>query len=129
MKNNTKPIVSHIKTFDSICYYKNKSNNITKLDKRAIKGVLVGFNYPIYKVFSLETKKCLWVRDIHIIESSFIKSNEDITFDNKYMEVSLTTPVRVTTLVVNSGSVPSLKLPSLSSYRHPDCFRLISYYG
>lgn len=93
MKNNQKPNISSIRTFGSICFYKNKGNHITKLDKRAIKGVLVGFNHPLYKVYSLETKRCLWVRDIKIIENSFHKGdNQNITADKQHMEIYLNSP-------------------------------------
>jgi hypothetical protein len=42
VKYKAKPNIENIVTFGSICYYKNKGNNITKLDPRGNKGIIVG---------------------------------------------------------------------------------------
>ncbi|POS82168.1 hypothetical protein EPUL_005540, partial [Erysiphe pulchra] len=93
VKNDQKPDISHIQTFGSICFYKNKGNNIKKLDDRALKGILIGFNERLYKVFDINSKECIWVRDIHILENKFINDTDrinqnDVSKEN-YVEMSL----------------------------------------
>ena len=78
-KYGAKPDISNIKTFGSICYYKNKGSSLTKLDDKAIKGVLVGFHENLYKVYNTQTKKCFWVRDIHILDNNFVTSDDSTT--------------------------------------------------
>ncbi|POS82922.1 hypothetical protein EPUL_004255 [Erysiphe pulchra] len=63
-KYNRKPDITNIKTFGSICYYKNKGNLVRKLDDKAIKGVLVGFNDALYKVYNFDIKKCIWTTEV-----------------------------------------------------------------
>lgn len=75
MKHSKKPDISHIRTFGSLAFYKAKGNHVKKLDDRVHKGVLVGFNEPLYKVYDISIKKCVWVRDIHIMENKFVKSD------------------------------------------------------
>lgn len=74
IKYGHKPNIAHIKTFGSICYYKNKGNHLKKLDEKAIQGVLVGFNNNLYKVYNPVTRRSLWSRDVHIMENKFLKS-------------------------------------------------------
>ncbi|KAI0992610.1 hypothetical protein K3495_g15575, partial [Podosphaera aphanis] len=73
LKYGKKPDISRIKTFGSICYYKNKGNNIKKLDDKALKGILVRFDESLYKVYNPNLRKCIWVRDIHILENKFLE--------------------------------------------------------
>ena len=51
--------ITYIKTFRSICFYKNKKNYITKLELKANKAILIGFNYLLYKVLDVINKKAL----------------------------------------------------------------------
>ncbi|KAI0992283.1 hypothetical protein K3495_g15903, partial [Podosphaera aphanis] len=78
MKNQTKPDISKIRVFGSVCYYKAKGNNLKKLDPKAYQGILVGFNENIFKIFNPETKKSIWVRDIHIIENQFLTEKTEL---------------------------------------------------
>ena len=50
LRYNKKPDIYHIKIFGLICYYKIKKNYIIKLEPEANKAILIGFNYPLYKV-------------------------------------------------------------------------------
>ena len=88
-KNNLKPDISHIRTFGSMCFYKNKGNNIKKLDDKALKGILIGFNDRLYKVFDISARKCIWVRDIHIMENKFVNLDENKPKADHFVEIPL----------------------------------------
>lgn len=70
-KNNEKPTISNITTFGSICFYKNKGPKVEKLDPRGIKGIVLGVNDNIYKIYNPTTNKYLFSRDIIILENQF----------------------------------------------------------
>ena len=89
-KYNKQPDISNIRTFGSVCFYKNKGNHVRKLDDKAIKGILVGFNDSLYKVYNLETKKTIWVRDIHIMENKFLNWDSSTTSQDSVNLESLT---------------------------------------
>ena len=89
LKHGRKPDISKIKTFGSVCYYKNKGNNIKKLDDKAIKGILVGFNDSLYKVYNPGMKKCIWARDVHILENKFIQNPSQLDPPNNGVAVKL----------------------------------------
>ena len=59
-KNGLKPILNNIRVFGSLCYYKVNSP-LHKLDKKARKGVIIGFGKEanIYKVFDILNKKAI----------------------------------------------------------------------
>ena len=59
LRYNKIPDITYIKTFGSIYFYKNKKNYITKLELKANKVILIRFNYPLYKVLNIITKKAL----------------------------------------------------------------------
>jgi Reverse transcriptase (RNA-dependent DNA polymerase)/gag-polypeptide of LTR copia-type/Integrase core domain/GAG-pre-integrase domain len=88
-KYNKKPNITNIRTFGSIIYYKNKGNNIKKLDIRANKGILIGYNENIYKIWDIIKKKVIWSKDIKIIENQFINNNLDILETNKDIELDV----------------------------------------
>ena len=91
LKYNQKPNISNIRTFGSIAFYKLKSNKVKKLDIKANKGILIGFNENIYKIWDLELNKAIWVRDIRILENKFINTNNkiDILDINTSIEIEL----------------------------------------
>ena len=72
VKYNRKPDISNIRTFGSICYYKNKQTGLKKLDAKANKAILIGYGESLYKVWDLEHKRAIWTRDIKILENTFI---------------------------------------------------------
>lgn len=76
MKYGEKPNISNLKTFGSMTFFKNKGNHIKKLDDKALRGILVGFNENLCKIFNPSTRKCLWSRDFHILENKFYNFNE-----------------------------------------------------
>ncbi|POS81770.1 hypothetical protein EPUL_006531, partial [Erysiphe pulchra] len=79
-------------------------NHIKKLDDKAIKGILVGYNDALYKVYTLELKKCIWVRDIHVMENKFI--NWDITSSTVETEQTII-PIDIRQQIDKSNSGPN----------------------
>jgi hypothetical protein len=77
LKYNTKPDISNIRVWGSIAYYKNKGNNIKKLDPRANKGLLIGYGQNQYRIWDIELKRPIWSRDVKILENNFINSNKN----------------------------------------------------
>jgi len=55
---NKKPNLNNIKIWGSIAYYLNKTQTI-KLEPRAKKAILVGFNNINYKVLDLKTYRII----------------------------------------------------------------------
>ena len=93
MKYGSKPDISNIKTFGSICYYKNKGPNIKKLDDKALKGVLVGYHENLYKVYNAQTQRCNWVRDIHILDNKFnARETTESKIPNKFISIHTYVP-------------------------------------
>jgi len=72
-KNQRLPVVDNIRTFGSVCYYKDNSQKV-KLDPRGHKAILVGYGQEahLYKVYDLKKKKSLWSRDVKIFEGEFL---------------------------------------------------------
>ena len=78
---NKKPIYNYIRIWGSIAYYKDKTQ-ITKLEPRAKKAILIGFsNFNSYKLLNPENNKIFWARDIKILENNFIV-NKNIQNNN-----------------------------------------------
>ena len=65
---NKKPNLNNIKIQGSITYYLNKIQT-TKLEPRAKKAILVGFNNINYKVLDLKIYRIIQTRDIKILEN------------------------------------------------------------
>ena len=86
-KNGELPNIGNIKVFGSLVYFKRKGlNNVTKLDKRGILGILIGYgtNSSHYKIQDLENNKAIWTRDLYIIENRFLKpNNSNITANTR----------------------------------------------
>jgi hypothetical protein len=77
LKYKTKPDISNIKVWGSITYYKNKGNNIKKLEPRANKGVLIGYGQNQYRIWDITLNKPIWSRDVKILENHFNSINVD----------------------------------------------------
>ena len=75
LKYNNKPDISNISVWGSITYYKNKGNNIKKLDSRANKGYLIGYGQNQYRIWDATLNKAIWSRNIKILENHFMTSN------------------------------------------------------
>ena len=83
-----KPNISNIRVWGSITYYKNKGNNIKKLEPKANKGILIGYGQNQYRIWSLELNKPIWSRDVKILENNFINTSS-ITNDNSSNQTEL----------------------------------------
>ena len=74
-----KPNYNHIRTWGSIAYYKDK-RQITKLEPRAKKAILIGFSqHNNYKLLNPKNNKMFWARDVKILENHFINDNSSRT--------------------------------------------------
>lgn len=98
-KNKEKPNISNIVTFGSICYYKNKGVNIQKLEPRGIKGIILGINDNIYKVYNPITSKYILTRDISILENRFY------TFSTSSNNTILNTPLKIDLPIVDNSTL------------------------
>jgi transposase InsO family protein len=72
-KTGKKPIVTHLKVFGSLCYYRDNSPKL-KLDPRGFKGLVIGFgeNANLYKVWDISKRRAVWARDIKVFEGEFL---------------------------------------------------------
>ena len=75
-----KPDVGHLRVFGSDVYVHIPEVKRRKLDKKALKGVFVG--YPVgtkgYKIFDPESRKMLCSRDVTFCAKSFQSLNQHI---------------------------------------------------
>ena len=66
---NAKPNITNIKVFKSIAYYKDKATGLKKLDPKAKKAILVGFENNFYRLYNINSKRVIQARDIKILEN------------------------------------------------------------
>ena len=66
----TRPDVSHIRIFDSVCYCHLHANNRKKLDASGEKGLLVGYSKisKAYRVYIPTHKRIIVSRDVQLDE-------------------------------------------------------------
>ena len=57
--NKKKPNINNIKIWGSVCYYKNKGLNISKLEAQGLKAVVIGYGLDNhhYKVLDFNKKR------------------------------------------------------------------------
>jgi hypothetical protein len=113
LKYNTKPDISNIRVWGSLTYYKNKGNNIKKLEPRANKGYLIGYGQNQYRIWDITLKRPIWSRDIKILENHFINSNttnNNTTIENtsNELEVNLDSNSNTTTPTNNNNTIDSI---------------------
>lgn len=79
-----KPNINNIKTFGSLVYFKRKGPTTIKLAQKGILGLLIGFGTDSshYKVYDLEYNRPIWVRDLKILENSFLPSSNSYNYKN-----------------------------------------------
>ena len=93
-----KPIVSHLKVFGCLCYALVPAEKRTKLERKSVPGVFVGYNSVKkgYRIFDPSTKKVIVSRDVKFNEGSCWKWNgtdaslteEDLQdLDHQHVEV------------------------------------------
>ena len=56
---NTKLDITNIKVFGLIVYYKDKATGLKKLDPRAKKAILVGFEINLYRLYDINSKRLI----------------------------------------------------------------------
>ncbi|GJS69380.1 ribonuclease H-like domain-containing protein [Tanacetum coccineum] len=81
------PNLSHLKVFGCLCF-STVLNNHDKFSSRSEKSVFVGYSFDKkgYKLFSLETKKIFYSRDVKFYETVFPLKNSS---ENKDYELEL----------------------------------------
>ena len=96
---NLKINYNFIKVWGSIVYYKDKTQ-IKKLDPKAKKGILIGFNnFNSYKVLDLISRKTIWTRDLQIFEEEYFSFNNKVKFSE---------PIDNERLIVESNNLDSI---------------------
>ena len=76
----TKPDVSHIRIFDSVCYCHVLAKNRKKLDPSGEKGLLVGYNdiLKAYRVYIPARKRIIVSRDVQFDEDRALQRSLDL---------------------------------------------------
>ncbi|KAL4385296.1 hypothetical protein GQ457_15G029610 [Hibiscus cannabinus] len=71
--SGSKPSVKHLRVFGSICYSHISANMRSKLDKRAWRGIFVGYSSQSkgYRIYNLESKMIVVSRDVIFYEDSY----------------------------------------------------------
>jgi hypothetical protein len=74
-----KEYITHLYTWGSLVYYNNNKRK-SKLEPRNQPGYLVGYGNQnnLYKVFDMNNKKSLWVRDVTILENKFYTGSNTV---------------------------------------------------
>ena len=109
-KNEEKPDISHIRVFGSITFYKVKTNT-KKLDPKANKGILLGFNENVYKIWDIEKKKPILSRDVIILENTFIQINKNKEENQNIIEIK--SNIQNENNIYNNNSLPNIENPNL----------------
>ena len=94
-----KPDLGNIKIWGSTVYYKIKDINLSKLDPRAQRGILVGYGTDShnYKIYNLIKRIAAWYRDITILEGQFYKPDNYDIINNNNIDISVkNTPNTIT---------------------------------
>ena len=119
LKYNMKPDISNIRVWGSIAYYKNKGNNIKKLEPRANKGYLIGYGQNQYRIWDITQNKAIWSRDVKILENQFKDSNTSTdnnnttNVSNDEIEVSLSTNNKNQNITSNSTTSSNYDLDEI----------------
>ena len=89
-KNSRKPVITNIKVFGSLCYYKDNSPK-TKLDPRGVKAILIGYGQEanLYKVWDIQKEKALWTRDIRVFENVFLTPSNSLASNTEIKKIKL----------------------------------------
>ena len=101
-KNSKKPNISHIRVFGSIAFYKVKTLT-KKLDPRANKAILLGFNENIYKLWDMEKKKPILSRDVIILENTFVVNQKLKENTINEVEIDLKTNKNISNPITNNN--------------------------
>jgi hypothetical protein len=76
----TRPDVSHLRIFGSVCYCHVPSEKRTKLDPTGDKGILVGYSEAskAYRIFVPARRKIMVCRDVQFEEERALRRSRDI---------------------------------------------------
>jgi hypothetical protein len=76
----TRPGVSHLRIWGSVCYYHVPSEMMTKLDPMAIKGILVGYNkvFKAYRIYVPTCRKVIVCRDVQFKQERALRRSMDL---------------------------------------------------
>jgi hypothetical protein len=76
----TRPDVSHIRIWGSVCYCHVPSEKRTKLDPTAEKGLLVGYSEAskAYRIFVPSRRKIIVCRDVQFEEERALQRSRDL---------------------------------------------------
>ena len=81
----TRPDVSHIRIFDSVCYCHVHADNRKKLDPSGEKGLLVGYSEisKAYRVYILARRKIIVSRDVQFDEDKALRRSLDLPVEQQ----------------------------------------------
>ena len=76
----TRPDVSHLRIWGSVCYYHIPAEKRTKLDPMTVKGILVGYNEvsKAYRIYVLTRRKVIVCRDVQFEEEHALRRSRDL---------------------------------------------------
>jgi hypothetical protein len=79
--SDTKPDVSHIRIWGSVCYCHVHSKKRTKLDPTAVKGLLVGYSEAskAYNIYVPARRKVIVFRDVLFEEEHALRRSKDLS--------------------------------------------------
>lgn len=75
---NGKCRVEKFKRFGCVCYVHRNKNRLTKLEKRAVLGVLVGYTETGYRILLPKTKKVIRAKHVRFVENKTYKNLDSI---------------------------------------------------
>jgi hypothetical protein len=78
--SGTRPDVSHIRIWGSVCYCHVPSEKRTKLDPTAVKGLLVGYSEAskAYRIYVPARRKVIVCRDVQFEEERALRRSKDL---------------------------------------------------
>jgi hypothetical protein len=78
--SGTRPDVSHIRIWGSVCYCHVPSEKRTKLDPTTVKGLLVGYNEAskAYRIYVPAHRKVIVCRDVQFEEERALRRSKDL---------------------------------------------------
>ncbi|MGZ5551084.1 MAG: hypothetical protein ACXW07_10085, partial [Nitrososphaeraceae archaeon] len=88
-----KPSINHIKVFGCNAFISNHDKNLSKLENKARKGIMIGYSiiHKVYRIFDITTLEVVTTRDVEFHEDQFshveelnLRMMDALNLDNIY---------------------------------------------